>query len=172
MTDSKKVFALRKEGKIDEALDLGREVFRNDPQYTWNIRALAWSLHDAIKIAGQNQDHELQKSLITELLQLSIPADDEILLKTCDFWRTTLESGLANRSLFDKCTQLRKAGHLQEAWELAEELTSQPPDQRQAWNERGWILFNFLKQELEQEKPNKERIVELFRQYQQQQQHE
>lgn len=172
MTDSKKVFALRKEGKLDEALDLGREVFRNDSQDNWNIRALAWSLHDSIKVAGKNQDHEQQHSLITELLQLPIPSKDEILNKTCDYWRATLESGLENRSLFKECTQLRKAGQLQEAWELAEELTSQHPDQIQAWNERGWILFNFLKQELELEKPNKDRILQLFGQYQEQQQHE
>ena len=42
MSDSKTVFALRKQGQTEDALKLGREVFQKDPKDPWNVRALAW----------------------------------------------------------------------------------------------------------------------------------
>lgn len=48
--DSKKVFALRKEGKLQEAYNLATSLLNSDKDDEWNKRAMAWVLVDIIKI--------------------------------------------------------------------------------------------------------------------------
>lgn len=172
MSDSKTVFALRKQGQTEDALKLGREVFQKDPKDPWNVRALAWSLHDAIKKAGDAANSQLQKSLIEELLRLPVEEDDEVLSKTCNYWQGRLDSGIENSQSLQRCTNLRREGQLKEAWNLAEELTQKNPKNLRAWNERGWVLFQYLKEELENERPDSDRIAKMFDQYQAQGMHE
>ena len=52
--DSKKVFSLRKEGKLQEAYNLATSLLRSDKEDEWNKRAMAWVLVDLIKIEINN----------------------------------------------------------------------------------------------------------------------
>lgn len=172
MSDSKTVFALRKQGRTQEALELGRQVYQQNKSDSWNVRALGWSLHDAIKKAGQEKNAELQKTLIRELISMPVPSDDEILFKTCNFWKDRLGAGIEDNEDLKNCSTLRKAGQLDDAWKLIEEVLNKNPKSGRAWNERGWILFSYLKEELNNEKPNGNKIEKLFTQYQSQEMHE
>ena len=46
MSSSKEVFALRKEGSLDEAYTMALEIIEADPNDEWNIKAIAWCLYD------------------------------------------------------------------------------------------------------------------------------
>ena len=54
MSNSRDIFALRKAGKLAEALELGRTELRDNPADPWVIRGMGWVLHDLIK-ANQQQ---------------------------------------------------------------------------------------------------------------------
>ena len=168
MSDSKTVFALRKQGRTQEALELGRQVYLQNKSDSWNVRALGWSLHDAIKKAGQEKNSELQTKLIKELLCLPVSSDDKLLFNTCNFWKSRLEAGIEDNEELKNVSTLRKAGQLDDAWKLVEESLKKNPKSGRAWNERGWILFSYLKEELNNEKPNGNKIEKIFTQYQSQ----
>lgn len=172
MSDSKTVFALRKQGKINEALELGRKVFQQNASDNWNVRAFGWSLHDAIKGAGQDKNFQLQNDLIEELLSLPVSNEDEVLFKTCNYWRGRLQSGLERNSDLKHISDLRKKGQLADAWNLIEEILGNNPEDGPAWAERGWILFSFLKAELALDKSGSDRVGKILQQYQSQQKHD
>ena len=50
MSDSKEITALRKAGKLKEALELGRQVMAVDPENMWNARAMGWVYYDHLKV--------------------------------------------------------------------------------------------------------------------------
>jgi hypothetical protein len=47
---SKTVFALRKAGRLDEALEMGRKLYKETPTDIWINRALGWVLYDCAKL--------------------------------------------------------------------------------------------------------------------------
>ena len=60
--DSRRVFELRREGKIQEALNMALQLYQIDPNDTWNQSALAWPLIDMCKAAlVQNNLAEAQR---------------------------------------------------------------------------------------------------------------
>ena len=76
---SREVFALRKSGRIAEALQMARRDYAAFPGDLWNVKALAWSLHSVIR---EEQDVAAKTALAREFLELPIPADDELLQNT------------------------------------------------------------------------------------------
>ena len=73
---SQQVFALRKAGRIAEAVDMGRQVYAANPADLWNVKAFAWSLHSAIKQAPAGEEKD---SLVREFLDLPVIEGDEFL---------------------------------------------------------------------------------------------
>ncbi len=55
MATSKQVFALRKEGKIEEAYQMALTCILIDSEDEWNIKALAYCLYDKIKLAKESR---------------------------------------------------------------------------------------------------------------------
>ena len=49
---AKEVFALRKAGELDQALEKGRLYYADRPDDVWLVRAYGWTLHDALKRAN------------------------------------------------------------------------------------------------------------------------
>lgn len=49
MADSKEITALRKAGKLKEALELGRQLMAAEPTNVWNARAMGWVYFDHLK---------------------------------------------------------------------------------------------------------------------------
>ncbi len=67
MGSSSDVFKLRREGKIEEALNLAKELYNENSNDEWNAKALGWSLIDKIKIST---DLSYRCKLIEELNQI------------------------------------------------------------------------------------------------------
>lgn len=78
---SREVFALRKAGRIAEAVAMGRQVYAANPTDRWNLKALAWALHSAIK---QESDYNAKIALADEFLGLPEVAGDEYLINACN----------------------------------------------------------------------------------------
>ena len=74
--DSKKVFALRKEGKLQEAYNLATSLLNSDKDDEWNKRAMAWVLVDIIKIEI-NKNLQNAIAFFNQLISLKI--QDEVL---------------------------------------------------------------------------------------------
>lgn len=82
MVDSKEIFALRKQGKLDIAEKMARELLLQNPQDEWAQRALGWVLYDLSKRCLENNDHLSAKKYYNELKELSITEKDEMLAKS------------------------------------------------------------------------------------------
>ena len=68
LSSTNKVFDLRKEGRLDEALQMARGLFQHNPNDVWNVRALGWVL---ISLIWENKDSESLQDYINELTDLN-----------------------------------------------------------------------------------------------------
>ena len=60
--DTRTVFELRREGKVQEALDMALKLYQIDPDDSWTQSALAWPLIDLCKESlRQNSLNQAQK---------------------------------------------------------------------------------------------------------------
>ena len=164
MPDSKTVFALRKEGKAEEALKIARRCYKQDPKEIWNVRALGWSLHDAIKLSSETKQ---RNQLIDELLKLPVDEEsDEILFKQCQRWKGVKSTGSDVGALIRKCTQLRKSGELKESAEIAQDLLEKDPQNPYVSSTAGWVYWSYLKLECDNEKPRPDVVQKCLEKYQ------
>ena len=71
------VFCLRKQGKIDDALEVGYEVVEALPEDQWSKNELIWTIHEArIKPAKEQQDLTLILDAAGECFQLGAATND------------------------------------------------------------------------------------------------
>jgi tetratricopeptide (TPR) repeat protein len=125
MSDTKTVTALRKQGKLDEALALARTLIAAQPNDPWVIRAYGWSLHDCVKQAERSKNRPRALELMVEFNKLQIPDDDELLLKRRGHYQITL---------------LGSETHLAESLRRAREQLRDYPNDLGAIKDYGWIL--------------------------------
>lgn len=142
MPTSQEVFALRKAMKLEEALNLGRELVREEPHDTWNVKALAWTLIDLIKSASRNNDINFLNQFVSELKALDLDKSDHILSKQVDY-----VFGLSNpmKKMIDDVFQKRKAGQLIDALNLGRELIKKCPHDEWCIKALAWTLIDLIK---------------------------
>ena len=159
MSDSREVNRLRKEGQINEALELARQVIREDRHDVWNIRAYGWALHDAIKTTI-NRDLDKTKELVQEFKNLAIPADEELLLARREHY-----SGVADPCfrMLQEAKAKSQNGEYSEALKLYRQAAQQSPQSKQACEGLAWELWRCLK-DLPKE-AHTGQIVTLLREY-------
>ena len=148
--DSKTVFALRKEGRLEEALAIGRELHAAMPADVWSTRALGWVLVDLTKLALEQQGMEVACGYFQELAALAIPGDDEILLKS----RRRLESRCRpGGELLTRAAAADKQGHLTEAVTLYRQAVAQQ-DSPEAQTGLAWCFYKLIRTFLKDENPD------------------
>lgn len=76
-SSSQEINRLRKEGKIEEAYLLGKEVLKTDFDNIWNRRAVAWALYS--KICDTALSFENKLVLLEELKQLQLDENENML---------------------------------------------------------------------------------------------
>lgn len=76
---TQEVNALRKEGKLDEALAMGMELYKNTPEDLWAKRALSWVYYDLLKKAAEKNDFPEFISKLEALEALEVPAEEKML---------------------------------------------------------------------------------------------
>jgi tetratricopeptide (TPR) repeat protein len=81
MSDSREIFALRKKGLLEEALELARQHTKEDTQDRWVIRAYGWTLYSLIKKSYKAKDATTALEYLEEFKDLKIAEDDELLLQ-------------------------------------------------------------------------------------------
>jgi hypothetical protein len=160
--DSKTVFALRREGRLDDALAMGRELIAADPGNVWNVRSLGWVLCDLIKHSIEAGDREQTGILMEELGALPIAADDELLAKQRERLR-----GQASPvgAVVAKARAADKAGNLTEALLLYRQAVKTMPASKETQTGLGWVIAKMLKTEAAVEMPEQAKVVALLKEY-------
>lgn len=157
---AKEIYALRKEGLLDEAYAEAKKALAINAGDPWMIKALAWVLHDKIKLEIKT-GHPTTSILLEEFNALPIGEDDEILLKQKAYLNQQADPlkiqahALAIQS---------KEGHHEEALNGFRQLRQGNSDNHHIDSDYAWALFRCLYHlPSEQQKPQV--IGELLREY-------
>ena len=153
MSSSKEVFALRKEGSLDEAYAMALEVIEADPNDEWNIKAIAWCLYDLTKRSISQNDYTTAKTYVEHLEALQINEFDEILLKSVEHAKVLASP---EKRIILQAKEKSKQGNHQEALTLFRQAIQQFPNDidlntQFAWElqKEGKIIFDAEKVEVQ-----------------------
>ena len=125
MSDVKVIFRLRKEGQIDEALQLATQLFGQFPDDPWVIRAYGWVLYDKLKAALNNGDQERIEEFSTHLGGINIPEEDTLLREQV---QRLLKLRLPGARRFREASQLDREGNYEEALRIFRSIAEESPD--------------------------------------------
>src|SRR5690606_25427887 len=138
MSCSQEAFALRKEGKPQEALALARKCVQEDPNDEWNKKALGWSIFDNLKACVERRDYDEGKRLLQEFDEVGIPADDDVMHTSIDRLRSQLNP---DREVVVRAREASKGGDRREALRLYRTAVRELPDDEEAKEGLGWELW-------------------------------
>ena len=142
--DSKKVFALRKEGKLQEAYNLATSLLNSDKDDEWNKRAMAWVLVDIIKIEI-NKNLQNAIAFFNQLISLKI--QDEVLETQTKYLQPRLAPV---NSEIEKASALSKNGNYLSALNQFRQIFKNNSNLFQAHHDAyGWAIYRYLKNEFE-----------------------
>ena len=168
MPDTKQVFQWRKEGKLDEAISLARQLFARAPSDPWVIKAYGWTLHDCLKAANGPTAAETMRGLFAEFEKMQIPEDDELLLKFRDSWRAKIPAAnneVPLSELLDRAKQASEAGNRQEALQICRKALKLYPNATQASMSLGWEIQRALKDAVSEEAIDGQVVQRLLQEY-------
>jgi len=140
---SKLIFQLRKEGKKEEAWNLARKAYRDDPNDDWVGRAYAWTLVDRCKemVAENNTDAAVEHYRV--LQKVCSRLDDGLLSKQLEFLKPKVQKGF--QEIHD-IEQLSKEGQHKLALAKMETLKQEGklnPAHHEAY---GWVIYRYVKE--------------------------
>ncbi|MCB5224642.1 MAG: hypothetical protein WCY21_05945 [Candidatus Cloacimonadaceae bacterium] len=147
--DTKTVFKLRKEGKIEEAYKLAKELHDAKPDDEWTNKAFFYTLYDKIKIEDKKRNNDALALLSHQVKKLKLPEDDEA-INTC--------YAIIKRIMdphYDKIQQaieLSKKGMYKKSVEIYRKYISNYKDDVNINENYGWDLYKLAK-EVANEKP-------------------
>lgn len=162
MASSKQVFALRKEGKIEEAYQMALTCILIDGEDEWNIKALAYCLYDKIKLAKESQDFEAGQNLLQHLENLLDDFEDDVLLENLERARKMVNP---ERRIIDQAKEQSKAGNHAEALRLFRESIVLFPDDINLNEQLGWELQKECKAVFETGDIDVRKIRQLLSEY-------
>lgn len=137
---TQEVFALRKAGKLEEAIGHARNLYSQTPQDEWVVRALAWCLFDEVKqlrAKGDLNEQSKLESSLAELASLKLPVADGMLR---DNIQRTLGSSPAA-----KANQLSKDGNHHDAVQLIRPIATAKEASQYEVEAYAWILYRKLR---------------------------
>jgi len=162
MATSKQVFALRKEGKIEEAYQMALTCILIDSEDEWNIKALAYCLYDKIKLAKESQDFATGQNLLQQLENLLDEFEDDVLLENLERARKMVNP---ERRIIDQAKELSRAGNHAEALRLYRESIVLFPDDINLNEQLGWELQKECKAVFEAGEVDVRKIRQLLSEY-------
>jgi tetratricopeptide (TPR) repeat protein len=160
--DSKTVFALRKDGRLEEALAMGRELYDSSHVDVWVVRSLGWVLLDLAKLALKDRDREKAALYFKDLDALTFGPDDSVLVSQRDWLRQQFSLG---GEILARARAAGKAGHYDDAIALYREAVKSMPESGDAQNGLGWEIDRLLKEEAAKPEPNRLHVIALVREY-------
>lgn len=159
MNGTRDVFQLRREGRLQEALQLARQLYAENPNDPWCVKALAWSLYSAWKAREQPQETGL---LAEELLALTVPSDDEMLQRSLQAVRRAQDPAHPDIA---RAKELSQAGNHEQAAAVLEQCLRRYPGNAAAENALSWDIWRQLNGLLRDENPPAQQITNLIRRY-------
>jgi hypothetical protein len=76
----KEVKELRKEGKLNEALEMALTDFEANPLNVWNKRALVWVYYDFLKSEASFEQFDLFVYHLEKLIEIELEDEDKVML--------------------------------------------------------------------------------------------
>jgi len=141
--DSKKIFQLRKDGKLVEAYDLAIKCYEQDQDDEWISKAYIWVLIDVIKNEIQSKSFGKAKSFFYRLLSVRKGMSyDEIIHKQIDFLKPRIEPGF--QEVLKANADSKNSNHV-EALSQFRRLNNEKklsPDDCEYY---GWAIYRCLK---------------------------
>lgn len=153
------VFELRREGKIDQAYAMSKQLMKNPNHSVWDKRAYAWCLIDLIKRANSGDKSVEGEQYRNELKQLNIPETEDVLFKQTQY--TLALSGPVAKEL-GIIKSLREKGEHQTALEKVKALYVQCPENDSVKTAYGWCIYKLLQIEAKVKDVNFKRIQEYL----------
>ena len=151
MSTSKEVFALRREGMLDDAYAMAIDVVHLDPHDEWNIKALAWCLYDLIKRSVAQKDSIATSKYATHLSQIHIDEYDDVLFKSVNH---ALVLANPEKQIIRDAKEKSQNGNHIEALRLYREAHIKFPDDISVNEQFAWELQKEGKLIFEAEKVN------------------
>lgn len=153
------VFELRREGKVDQAYAMAKQLMKNPNHSVWDKRAYAWCLIDLIKRANSGDKSAEGEQYRNELKQLNIPETEDVLFKQTQY--TLALSGPVAKEL-GVIKSLREKGEHQTALEKVKALYVQCPENDSVKTAYGWCIYKLLQIEVKVKDLNFKRIKEYL----------
>ncbi|MBI3719069.1 MAG: hypothetical protein HY252_10810 [Sphingobacteriales bacterium] len=162
MSSSKEVFALRKEGSLDEAYAMALEIIEADPNDEWNIKAIAWCLYDLTKRSVSQNDYTTAKTYVEHLEALQINEFDEILVKSVEHAKVLASP---EKRIILQAKEKSKQGNHQEALTLFRQAIQQFPNDIDLNTQFAWELQKEGKLIFDTEKVEVQKARQLLADY-------
>jgi hypothetical protein len=142
--DTRRVFELRREGKIQEALNMALQLYQIDPNDTWNQSALAWPLIDMCKAAlVQNNLAEAQK-YFNQLIAIKFTSIDDIITSQIAFLKPKID---INYSKIQEAENLSKNGNHKLALNTMKAMFTNHQLLDVHHEAYGWVIYRYIKAE-------------------------
>ena len=142
--DSRRVFELRREGKIQEALNMALQLYQIDPNDTWNQSALAWPLIDMCKAAlVQNNLAEAQK-YFNQLIAIKFISVDDIITSQIAFLKPKID---INYSKIQEAENLSRNGNHKLALNTMKAMFANHQLLDIHHEAYGWVIYRYIKAE-------------------------
>lgn len=155
---TQQIFALRREKKLEEALQLARPLYDACPTDQWVVGALGWTLYDCIKRDQSANLPDQVRLYAEELKRLNITAKtNDILFKQTEFVLKTLSPEYAE---LNAAKDLSKSGQHAAAADILLAAVTKYPGSLEAKISLGWELYRLLHVEADLQ-----RSIEIMRNY-------
>lgn len=148
---SNEIYALRRDGRLDEARQRAEEILRldNTDQDVW--KAYAWTLIDICKKEQQNGNLVGARQISDYLSRLHFDTryDEfaETLVKKMQMLKLTLNPFYAQ---IQEAKDLSQNGNNDRAWEILTQLTAAGNLPAEAHENYGWVIYRYLRDHLTQ----------------------
>ena len=142
--DTRTVFELRREGKIQEALDIALKLYQIDPDDSWTQSALAWPLIDLCKASlTQNSLNQAQK-YFNQLIAINFTGVDDIITSQIAFLKPKID---INYSKILEAENLSKNGNHKLALSKMKAMFLNNELLDVNHEAYGWVIYRYVKAE-------------------------
>lgn len=148
MSCSQKVFELRREGKLQEALQKGRECYKKKADDIWAMRALGWTLYDLIKEALDEGNISDAQSCLEEFDEMKVPQEADTLHEQMDRLRPKVKSPDVG-----KAEEASRNENYKKAVELYRKARSEVSIDEDFRRQNAWTVRNRINDLVQKEQP-------------------
>jgi|GEM_PF-6826754 len=159
MNGTQDIYRLRREGRLQEALHLARQLNAADGNNPEHIKALFWCLYSIWKDCNELDKKQL---IAREILDLKVPMDDQMLQNALHVVRRAQDPAAP---VIAQSKNLSQAGHHKQAAAVLEQFLRQHRGNNATENALAWEIWWQLNGMLKEDKPPAEEIAKLVHRY-------